>query len=173
VHDGPGDRLDLVRAIAAVDLAEGDLGRAAEAFEHAYALACQVGDPCWESYALRGRGLLAAARGDDDQALDLLTEAPEASRRLRDTHTWVEGFCLDTLCDFAVGRRLPGVDGWVDQLDDLAGRHGMRELVARAALHRVALGRPGSQRRAADLLEEIDNPALEARLATALSAESR
>lgn len=31
-------------------------------FEHAYTLGCQVGDPCWESVALRGRGLLAAAR---------------------------------------------------------------------------------------------------------------
>lgn len=156
-----------------VDLLEGNQGAAADAFEHAYALACQVGDPCWEGYALRGRGLLAAQRGDDRLALELLVEAPAASRRLRDAHAWVGGFCLETLCDFAIARGLPDAEGWVEELDDFAGRHGMRELAARAALHRVSLGHPGARRRAADLLGEIVNPALSARLGGNLSREGR
>lgn len=45
-----------------VALRRGEADRAGERFEHAYTLGCQVGDPCWESVALRGRGLLAAAR---------------------------------------------------------------------------------------------------------------
>jgi tetratricopeptide (TPR) repeat protein len=152
-----------------VDLLEGDLVAAADELEHSYAMACQVGDPCWESYALRGRGLLAAARGDDRRALELLVEGPAAARRLRDTHAWVEGFCLDALCGFAVARGLEEAEAWVAELDDFAGRHGMRELVARAALHWVALGRPGARRHAAALLEEIANPALDAQLSAALT----
>ncbi|MGR0220064.1 BTAD domain-containing putative transcriptional regulator [Agromyces sp. ZXT2-6] len=149
--------------IAEVDLLEGDRAAAEEAIEHSYALACQVGDPCWESYALRGRGLLAAARGDDAAALDLLTEAPRASRRLPDTHDWVDGYCLDALCGFAVARGLPSAQGWVDELEEFAGRRGMRELLARALLHRVALGSPAAAEAAALLIGEIDNPALRRR----------
>ncbi|WP_454049285.1 BTAD domain-containing putative transcriptional regulator [Cellulomonas sp. Marseille-Q8402] len=150
---------------AEVLLRSGDLDAAEAGLEGAYALACQVGDPCWESYALRGRGLLAAARGDDGEALDLLTSAPRACRRQRDAHDWVEAHCLDALCGFAVPRGLPSAAGWVDDLEAFAARRGMRELVARAALHRAALGQPGAAEHAAALVAGIDNPALTAVLA--------
>lgn len=145
---------------AEVLLRDGDLGAADAALEGAYALACQVGDPCWESYAVRGRGLLAAARGDDGAALDLLTEAPGACRRQRDAYGWVEAHCLDALCGFAVPRGLPSAAGWVDELEAFAARRGMRELAARAALHRAALGQPGAAEHAAALVAGVDNPSL-------------
>ncbi|WP_431837447.1 BTAD domain-containing putative transcriptional regulator [Cellulomonas sp. Y8] len=147
---------------AEVLLRAGDLAGAEAGFEGAYALACQVGDPCWEGYALRGRGLLAAARGDDAAALDLLTAAPGACRRQRDAHDWVEAHCLDALCGFAVPREVPGAAAWVDELEGFAARRGMRELVARAGLHRAALGQPGAAEHAAALVAGIDNPALAA-----------
>jgi DNA-binding SARP family transcriptional activator len=146
--------------LAEVDVLEGNLDVAEERFEHSYAVACQVGDPCWESYALRGRGLLAEARGDDGRALELLATAPRASRRLPDTHAWVEGYCLEALCHFAVRRSMPEAHGWVDELEEFASRLGMRELVARAALHRLTLGDPGADQAAALQLAGIDNPAL-------------
>lgn len=145
---------------AEVLLRAGDLAGAEAGFEGAYALACQVGDPCWEGYALRGRGLLAAARGDDTEALDLLTAAPGACRRQRDAHDWVEAHCLDALCGFAVPRGLPGAPGWVDELEAFAARRGMRELVARAGRHRAALGQPGAAEHAAALVAAINNPSL-------------
>jgi tetratricopeptide (TPR) repeat protein len=148
---------------AEVLLRAGDLAGAEAGFERAYALACQVGDPCWEGYALRGRGLLAAARGDDAGALDLLTAAPGACRRQRDAHDWVEAHCLDALCGFAVPRGVPGAPAWVDELEAFAARRGMRELVARAGQHRAALGQPGAAEHAAALAAAIDNPALVAR----------
>ena len=147
---------------AEVLLRAGDLAAAEAGFEGAYALACQVGDPCWEGYALRGRGLLAAARGDDADALELLTAAPGACRRQRDAHDWVEAHCLDALCGFAVPRAVPGAAGWVDELEAFAARRGMRELVARAGRHRAALGQPGAAEHAAALVAGIDNPALTA-----------
>ncbi|GIG38220.1 AfsR/SARP family transcriptional regulator [Cellulomonas pakistanensis] len=147
---------------AEVLLRAGDLAGAEDGFEGAYALACQVGDPCWEGYALRGRGLLAAARGDDALALDLLTAAPGACRRQRDAHDWVEAHCLDALCGFAVPRGVPGAAAWAAELEAFAARRGMRELVARAAGHRAALGEPGAAEHAAALAAAVDNPALAA-----------
>jgi len=54
---------------AEVWVRRGDLDRAAEVFEHAFALGCQVDDACWEAYGVRGFGLLRAARGDLDGAV--------------------------------------------------------------------------------------------------------
>ena len=48
---------------AEVDLLRGHIDEAAERFEHAFALGCQLADPCWEGIAGRGLGLVAAARG--------------------------------------------------------------------------------------------------------------
>lgn len=158
--------LPFPRAMRAeVALADGDLTGAADGFERSYALACQVGDPCWESYSLRGRGLLAATRGDDAAALDHLSAAPEACRRLPDTHSWVEGYCLDALCDFAVARHLPEAASWVQDLESFASRRGLRELVVRAALHRRGLGQPGADQLTTALVDTIDNPALAAAVA--------
>ncbi|WP_282945575.1 BTAD domain-containing putative transcriptional regulator [Cellulomonas endometrii] len=155
---------------AEVLLRSGDLDAADAALEGAYALACQVGDPCWESYAVRGRGLLAAARGDDAAALDLLTEAPTVCGRQRDAHDWVQAYCLDALCGFAVPRGLPSAAGWVEDLEAFAARRGMRELVVRAALHRAALGQAGAQEHADALAAGVDNPVLRARLSPASAA---
>jgi DNA-binding SARP family transcriptional activator len=155
---------------AEVLLRSGDLDAAEAALEGAYALACQVGDPCWESYAVRGRGLLAAARGDDDAALDLLTEAPTVCGRQRDAHDWVQAYSLDALSGFAVSRGLPSAVGRVEELETFAARRGMRELVARAALHRAALGQAGAREHAEALAAGIDNPVLRAELSPARPA---
>jgi len=146
--------------LAEVDLLEGRVDEAEEGLDRAYATACHVGDPCWESYALRGRGLVAAARGDDETALELLREAPRASRRLPDTHAWVEGYCLEALCAFAVQRSLPQAPAWVQELEELASRRGMRELTLRALLHEARLGHPGAHASAQALLGAVGNPAV-------------
>lgn len=144
-----------------VALRRGEADRAGERFEHAYTLGRQVGDPCWESVALRGRGLLAAARGDDPLALDLLTQAPRVCRRLPDTYDWITGYGLDALSEYTVAQGLGSAGRWVDELDDFASRRGMQELMARAARHRAHLARPGSAEIAAVMAEDIDNPALQ------------
>ena len=88
-----------------LDLVLGDVASAEARFEHAFALGCQVGDPCWESIALRGLGLAAAARGDIPRALELLVDAPKLCRRLPDTYLWIEAYGLDALCAVAVEHR--------------------------------------------------------------------
>jgi DNA-binding SARP family transcriptional activator len=147
--------------LATVDLVEGREQEAQDGLERAYATACHVGDPCWESYALRGQGLMSAARGDDDAALRLLREATRSSRRLPDTHAWVDGYCLEALCDFAVEHSLAEAPAWVDELEEFASRRGMRELTVRALLHRSRLGQAGASASARMMLAAVDNPALQ------------
>jgi ATP/maltotriose-dependent transcriptional regulator MalT len=143
-----------------IDLALGDVDSAEARFEHAFALGCQVGDPCWESIALRGLGRVAAVRGDTTRALELLTDAPKLCRRLPDTYLWIEAYGLDALCQVAVDQRVGGAGRWIDELEAIAARRGIRELLLRATLYRARLGERGALEAAMSLAAQIDNPAL-------------
>jgi tetratricopeptide (TPR) repeat protein len=145
---------------AEVDLQLGDLDAAAERFEHAFALGCQLGDPCWESLSARGLGCVAAARGDNTRAVELLLDAVARSVRLPDAYLWAKGHALDALCGVATACALPQASEWIAELQMLAARSGMRELTLRAHLHRAALGDRASAAAARSLAEEIDNPRL-------------
>ncbi len=144
-----------------LDLALGDLDAAEARFEHAFALGCQVGDACWESIGLRGLGLVAAERGDVPRALELLAEAPKRCRRLPDTYLWIEAYALDALCAVAVEHRAEGALRWIDELEEMTARRGMRELLLRATIYRARLGEPGAIEAARSLAAQIENPALD------------
>lgn len=147
-----------------VALIDGDLDVAGELLEHAFALGCQIGDACYESPAARGLGLLADARGDEDEAFARLEDAV---RRLveRPDYTWMNGYALEGLCRVAVARSHPGARGWLDELESFAGRTGTKEFAARAHLYRSALGDPAELEAAAAIAADIDNPWLHAMLA--------
>ncbi len=144
-----------------LDLARGDLMSAKERFEHAFALGCEVGDPCWESIALRGLGLVAAARGEVSHALELLVDAPKLCRRLPDTYLWIEAYGLDALCAVAVEHHAEATMRWIDVLEATAARRGIRELVLRASVYRARLGEPGALDVVRTLAAQIDNPGLD------------
>ncbi|HSK14837.1 MAG TPA: tetratricopeptide repeat protein [Gaiellaceae bacterium] len=143
-----------------LDLLLGDLDRAEERLEHAFALGCEVGDACWQSIGLRGLGLVAAARGDTARALDLLVEAPKQCRSLPDTYLWIEAYGLDALCAVAVEQAAGVAARWIDELETIAARRGIRELLLRATVYRARLGEPGALEAARSLAAEIDNPAV-------------
>ncbi len=146
--------------MAEVWVRQGDLDRAAEVFEHAYALGCQVDDACWEAYGVRGFGLLAAARGDLDGAVGVLEDALTRSARQRDTHLWLRAYVLDSLCAVAVAARHPTAPRWVTDLASLAGRSGMRELSVHAYLYRRDQGDDEAVDAARVLAVGIENPHL-------------
>jgi DNA-binding SARP family transcriptional activator len=150
-----------------LDLALGDVASAEARFEHAFALGCQVGDPCWESIALRGLGLVAAKRGDVPRALELLIDAPKLCRRLPDTYRWIEAYGLDALCSVAVEHRAGAAGQWIDKLEAIASRRGNRELLLHATVYRARLGEPGALDVARSLAAQIDNPVLEELLVSA------
>lgn len=146
--------------LASVDLAEGRMAEATDAFEAAFALGCQIGDPCWEGVGARGIGLIKIARGDIVDGMAWLADARARSIRITDTYMWIYGYCLDTLCEQAISQGLPEADQWVAELENVAARTGMNELLVRAFLHRATLGSPDAHASAAMFASRIDNPAV-------------
>ena len=157
---------------AEIDLLEGNVDAAADRFEHAFALGCQFGDPCWEGIAGRGLGRVAIARGETARAVEILSETITRCVRLPDAYLWGKGYALDVLCGLAVAERLPQAPAWVDELHCLAARSGMRELTVRSYLHRTALGDMASGSAARMLADEIDNPTLSGDVDRAVQVES-
>ena len=147
---------------AEVDMMSGDVEAASERFEHAFALGCQLGDPCWEGIAGRGLGRVAIARGDSQRAVEILVDAIVRCVRLPDAYLWGKGYALDALCGLAIANRMPQAPAWIGEMQTLAARSGMRELTVRSHLHRAALGDHASQAAAQLLACEIDNPSLRA-----------
>lgn len=145
---------------AEIDLLRGDVDAAEMRFEHAFAVGCEVGDPCWESIATRGLGLVAASRGDTARALELLADAPRRCRRLPDTYLWIEAYGLDALCAVALEHDVASTALWISELESITARRGMRELLLRVMLYRVKMGDAGAMEAARSLAAEIDNPAI-------------
>jgi DNA-binding SARP family transcriptional activator len=143
-----------------VDLALGHVDAAEERYEHAFALGCQVGDPCWEGVAARGLGAVAAARGQVDEAITWFLDARQRSVRLPDGYRWVDAYTLDALAALAVDRGDPRARAWANELALLAAGAGMRELLCRAYGHQAALGDRVAATAAAALSDEIDTPLL-------------
>jgi DNA-binding SARP family transcriptional activator len=147
--------------VAELDLYAGKLDLSADGFEQAWALGCQLNDPCWEGMAGRGLALLHAGRGDYPGATEWLDLALARASREPDRYQWVHAQVLDT----AVGTALEQSDGiraqrLASSLSSLAARCELRELQVHAQLH---LGRLGDQRAVAaarSLGDGIDNPAL-------------
>jgi len=146
---------------AELDFRAGRVDDAAEGFEQAWVLGCQVNDPCWEGMAARGLAMLSAGRREYPAAMDWLDKAAASASREPDRYQWVHAHILDaaagTALDMADGERARPM---VTQLAALAARCDMRELFVRAQLH---LGRLGDRQAAASartLSADIDNPAL-------------
>ncbi|HUH06565.1 MAG TPA: hypothetical protein VML96_02050, partial [Egibacteraceae bacterium] len=146
--------------LGTVELAEGRIAEASDAFEAAFALGCQIGDPCWEGMGARGIGLVKIANGDVAEGIRWLDDARTRCVRVPDAYLWIHGYCLDSLCEQAIAHGVKGADRWVSDLEAAAARTGMNELLVRAQLHRAALGMAGARESAAVFAGRIDNPAV-------------
>ena len=138
-----------------VQLARDDPAGAAELLQHAFARACQLGDPCWEGMAARGLALVAEATGDTGRAFALLADARARSGRLAEPYLWLDGYILDAQCELGRRHGHPDTGAWVETLRNLACRSGMRELTLRSLQHGAALGDAGDDAAAAVLAEEL------------------
>jgi DNA-binding SARP family transcriptional activator len=146
--------------LAEVHLLTGDLDTAESRLERAFVMGRQLDDPCLESIAMRGLGLVAVARGQDSRGYQMLIDAPRLSRRLPDSYRWIEAYGLDALCRVAIAQEQRAAPRWIADLESLAARCGMRELLVRALWHKALLGEPGASEAARDLAATIDNPFL-------------
>jgi len=111
-----------------VATAEGNLGAARDLLEQAFAQACQVADPCWETWAAHGLGLHAAAAGDETSALSHLADAITRSRPQRGGHLWSHVWALTAAIPLARRAADPRGPAWHDEALTTAQRSGMRSL---------------------------------------------
>ena len=155
---------------ATADIADGRVDEASEAFEAAFALGCEMGDPCWEGMGARGVGLVRLARKDLRGAVSWLDDARTRCLRVADAYLWVSAYCLDALCEVAIANDVPGAVAWARDLQNVASRTGMMEMLVRAQLHLAALGQSGELDAGQLFAAEIDNPAVLRRLQPAASA---
>lgn len=145
-------------------LAQHDVDGAAEAAEHAFALGCQLGDPCWEGMGARVIALVKERRGEVGEAIDWLDDARTRCVRSPDAYLWIRAYCEDALCAVAVRNDVSGAARWIDDLEAHAGPTGMRELTVRAYLHRHRMGDGSALAAASELAGTVANPALQAEL---------
>lgn len=145
--------------LAEVDLAEGRRDDAQNRLTEAFALSCQLGDPCWEGVTARGLGLLEAPERPE-QALAILLDARSRCTRWPDTYQWISGYILDAICTVAAPIKPAVAAASATELVELAARADMPELVCRGHLHLAATGMPGAVGAAAIAAAEIDNPVM-------------
>jgi DNA-binding SARP family transcriptional activator len=143
-----------------VQLARHDADGAAEILEQAFARACRIGDPCWEGMSARGLALVAEAQGDTELAFAKLLDARTRSRRLADPYVWLDAHILDALCELGRRHRHPETAVWIEAMQDLTSRTGMRELSARALHHGAEAGRPSEALAARALAAGIESEPL-------------
>jgi tetratricopeptide (TPR) repeat protein len=168
------DSLDLVRrerwiaflpwpqALSAeLDLYAGKLADSAAGFEEAWALGCQLNDPCWEGMAGRGLALLDTARGEHVTAAAWLERALSRAGHEPDRYQWVHAHVLDAAITAALARGdTARARPLAVALSSLAARCDLRELLARAYCHLADLGDAQAAARARSLTSGIENPQL-------------
>lgn len=110
----------------------GNLSRGRDLAEHALAMGEQVGDPCWESLALRTLGLLNVDSGDLDRGVEILEQAPARCRRLPDTWRWIEMWGYAALLDVGDQHGLAARPTWRAYLETESTAMGMHPLAERA-----------------------------------------
>lgn len=150
-----------------VQLHAGHVGAARDRFEHAFALGCQLGDPCWEALAARGLALAHVSEGDIDEAVHTFLDALRRCRRVRDTYRWVDCYIGLALAEVGVNHGLADAAEWVDDVERMAAGAGIREFVVLAKLLRFQDGDRGALDDARSLSIGIDNPNLMARISGA------
>jgi DNA-binding SARP family transcriptional activator len=127
---------------AEVALRCGQLERAEQMSQQAYALARNFDhSPCWESAAGRAIGLVAAANGAVDEAVDWFHGAYRRLDQEAVTYEWAHCNALDSLCELAVAHAMPGAPAWLAELAERAGRFGMHGFLNRGIQHSDRLGR--------------------------------
>src|SRR5438034_1245786 len=84
-------------------LAEGDLDGATERFARALTIAQETNNPSWQALALRGLGLIARSKKDDDRSLTLLREALAREERGQGNR-WIAAAILADLVEVEGGK---------------------------------------------------------------------
>jgi DNA-binding SARP family transcriptional activator len=133
--------------------------------EQAFALACELGDPCWEGMAGRAMALTAEQAGDHAGASEWAADARRRSDRVADRYVWVSAYVALAQLEIAARHAPELVAPLADRLYQDALRADLPEFIAWALVHQAEAGHQASAALGAALAADIANPALRARAA--------
>jgi DNA-binding SARP family transcriptional activator len=141
----------------------GDWDTARDDAENAFALACELGDPCWEGMAGRALGLIELHTGDPAAAQTWIADARRRCDRVSDRYVWVSAYIA--LADLELAVRT-GTDTTraADRLHDYALRTDLPEFLAWALVHQAEAGDDSRISLARSTAEGVTNPLLQARV---------
>jgi tetratricopeptide (TPR) repeat protein len=131
--------------------------------ENAFALACQLGDPCWEGMAGRALALLSLQAGDAAAAAEWITDARRRCNRFTDRYVWVSGFVALGHLEIAASHQPELVLPLARGLYRDAVRADLPEFIAWALIYQAEAGDQGNLALARATAKQVANPALQAR----------
>jgi tetratricopeptide (TPR) repeat protein len=137
---------------------------AGEDAEHAFALACELGDPCWEGMAGRALGLLAMHAGDLPGAQSWLADARRRCDRVPDRYVWVSAYIGLAQVE-AAARQDPSLVGpAAARLFEHAVRSDLPEFLAWALVYQAEAGDRAKIPLARTTAGGVTNPRLQSRV---------
>jgi DNA-binding SARP family transcriptional activator len=137
---------------------------ASEDAEHAFALACELGDPCWEGMAGRVLGLLALQAGDLKAAHAWLADARRRCDRVPDRYVWVSGYIGLAQLELATRQGTDLVGPSAARLYQHAARSDLPEFLAWALVYQAESGDRAKIPLARTAADGVVNPQLQARI---------
>jgi hypothetical protein len=145
--------------------AAGKWDQARDDAEQAFALACQLGDPCWEGMAGRALALLALHAGEASAAQEWIIDARRRCDRVPDRYAWVSGFVGLGHLEIAARQQPDLVMPLARRLYQDALRMDLPEFIAWALIYQAEAGDPASVPLARAIAGQVSNPALQERAA--------
>jgi tetratricopeptide (TPR) repeat protein len=144
--------------------AAGRWDEAGEDAEHAFALACELGDPCWEGMAARALGLLALHAGDLGAAQTWLADARRRCDRVPDRYVWVSAYIGLAQLETAARADIDLVAPAAARLYEHAVLGDLPEFLAWALVYQAESGDHAKVPLARGAAAGIANPVLQARV---------
>ena len=135
-----------------------------EEAEHAFALACELGDPCWEGMAARILGLLALHAGSLGSAQAWLAEARRRCDRVPDRYVWISAYIGLAQLETAARQDAGLVRPAADRLYQHAARNDLPEFLAWALVYQAEYGDRAKIPLTRSAATGIANPRLQARV---------
>lgn len=152
----------VLRAQALAEL--GDWNSAGQDAEVAFALACELGDPCWEGMAGRALGMIALHAGDRAAAHTWIADARRRCDRVSDRYVWVSAYIGLADLELAGREGAAAVAAGADRLRQDAIRSDLPEFLAWALTFLAELGDPTQVPLARAAAVGVSNPALQTRV---------
>jgi tetratricopeptide (TPR) repeat protein len=137
---------------------------ASEDAEHAFVLACELGDPCWEGMAARALGMLAMRAGDLSAAHAWLADARRRCDRVSDRYEWISAYIGLAQLETAARENTDLIAPAAARLYEHAVRSDLPEFLAWALVYQAESGDHAKVALARSAAAGIANRELQARV---------